>query len=259
MSKPVPTCELFSLANRKAVVIGASGGLGNAMAEALLEMGADVIAAARRRDRLDGLCRFAARIGRVCVAAEVEAREPQSVRELFQLADREFGRVDILVNAHGICPRTKAEDYPEEEWDRTIAVNLKSVFIACQEAGRRMIRQGGGKIVNIASMLSFQGGILVPAYAASKGGVAQLTKAFANEWAKYNVQVNAIAPGYMRTELTRAIYEDPKRNPDIVARIPAGRWGEPHELKGAVVFLASAASDYVNGFIVAVDGGWLSR
>ncbi|MCX8036092.1 MAG: SDR family oxidoreductase [Candidatus Sumerlaeia bacterium] len=259
MSQPVPTSDLFNLSGRKAVIIGASGGLGNALAEALLEMGADAIVTARRRERLDGLCRLAGQLGRVCIAAEVEAGEPQSVRNLFQLADREFGRVDILVNAHGICHRVKAEDYPEDEWDRTLAVNLKSVFIACQEAGRRMIRQGGGKIINIASMLSFQGGILVPAYAASKGGVAQLTKAFANEWAKYNVQVNAIAPGYMRTELTRGIYEDPKRNPDIVARIPAGRWGEPHELKGAVVFLASAASDYVNGFILAVDGGWLSR
>jgi 2-deoxy-D-gluconate 3-dehydrogenase len=170
-----------------------------------------------------------------------------------------FGQLDILVNNAGTIRRAPATEYSEDDWTTVIAVNLSSVFRMSQLAGRHMIDRGGGKILNIASLLSFQGGITVPAYAASKGGVAQLTKALANEWAAKNINVNAIAPGYMRTENTRLLQENETRNRQILERIPAGRWGEPEDLVGAAVFLCSAASDYVNGHVLLVDGGWMGR
>jgi len=251
--------ERFRLHGKVAIVTGASGGLGGAMAEALAEAGADLIVASRRRERLDAIIEYADRLGRHCVPVVRDLEIPDQVREVIRAAEEKFGHLDILVNAAGTIHRDHPEDFPESAWDRVLNLNLKSVFIACQEAGRRMIAQRSGKIINIASMLSFTGGLYVSAYAASKGAVAQLTKALANEWARYNVQINAIAPGYFRTELTRAIYEDPVRNKEILDRLPAQRWGEPADLKGAVVFLASSASDYVNGCILAVDGGWLGR
>jgi 2-deoxy-D-gluconate 3-dehydrogenase len=170
-----------------------------------------------------------------------------------------FGQLDILVNNAGMIRRAPAVAYSEEDWAAVIEVNLSSVFRMAQLAGRHMIERGGGKILNIASLLSFQGGITVPAYAASKGGVAQLTKALANEWASKNINVNAIAPGYMRTDNTRALQQDETRNRQILERIPAGRWGEPADLGGAAVFLCSSASDYINGHVLLVDGGWLGR
>jgi 2-deoxy-D-gluconate 3-dehydrogenase len=170
-----------------------------------------------------------------------------------------FGRLDILVNNAGTIRRAPATEYSEEDWATVIEVNLSSVFRLSQLAGRHMIERGGGKILNIASLLSFQGGITVPAYAAAKGGVAQLTKAMANEWAAKKVNVNAIAPGYMRTDNTRALQQDATRNRQILERIPAGRWGEPSDLGGAAVFLCSAAGDYVNGHVLVVDGGWMGR
>ncbi|HEU5239399.1 MAG TPA: SDR family oxidoreductase [Pyrinomonadaceae bacterium] len=171
----------------------------------------------------------------------------------------QFGRLDVLVNNAGTIRRAPAFDYSQDDWTTVIEVNLSAVFRLSQLAGRQMLAQGCGKIINIASLLSFQGGITVPAYAASKGGVAQLTKALANEWAGKGINVNAIAPGYMRTSNTKALQEDETRNRQILERIPAGRWGEPSDLAGAVVFLSSAASDYVNGEVLVVDGGWMGR
>jgi len=171
----------------------------------------------------------------------------------------EFGRIDILINNAGTIRRTPAVDYSEEDWSAVIEVNLSSVFRLSQAAGKRMVEQGSGKIVNIASLLSFQGGITVPAYTASKSGVAGLTKALANEWARSGVNVNAIAPGYMETNNTVALRADENRNRQILERIPAARWGEPSDLAGAAVFLSSAASDYMHGHILVVDGGWMGR
>jgi 2-deoxy-D-gluconate 3-dehydrogenase len=170
-----------------------------------------------------------------------------------------FGRIDILVNNAGIIRRSPAVDHPEEDWKAIIDVNLSSVFRLTQLAGRHMLANGSGKIINIASLLTFQGGIFVPSYAAAKGGVGQLTKAFSNEWASKGVNVNAIAPGYMATDNTEALQKNPERARQILERIPAGRWGEPEDLAGAAVFLASAASDYIHGHVLVVDGGWLNR
>lgn len=251
--------ERFRLDGKVAIVTGATGGLGAAMAEGLAEAGADVIVSGRRRERLDALVVRIERLGRRCVPFVCDAEDSDEVRALIAVADEDFGQLDILVNSHGTTHRDHPEDFPEAEWDRVIQVNLSSVFVACQEAGRRMIEQGAGKIINIASMLSFTGGIYVPAYAASKGGIATLTKALSNEWARHNIQVNAIAPGYFQTTLTQAIYEDPERNEEILSRVPTERWGDPADLQGAVVYLASAASDYVSGHLLVVDGGWLGR
>jgi 2-dehydro-3-deoxy-D-gluconate 5-dehydrogenase len=170
-----------------------------------------------------------------------------------------FGTIDILVNNAGIIRRSPAAEHPEEDWKEVIDVNLSSVFRLTQHAGRHMLKQGSGKVINIASLLTFQGGILVPSYAAAKGGVGQLTKAFANEWASKGVNVNAIAPGYMDTDNTEALKKNPERARQILERIPAGRWGHPDDLGGAAVFLASSASDYMHGHIMVVDGGWLNR
>ena len=178
---------------------------------------------------------------------------------LVEAAERAFGHIDILVNNAGLIRRAPAVEFAGDDWDTILEVNLGSVFRLCQQAGRRMLAQGRGKIVNVASLLSFQGGITVPAYAASKGGVAQLTKALANEWAARGVNVNAIAPGYVKTENTAALQKDPNRNRQILERIPAGRWAEPEDLAGAAVFLCAPASDYINGHVLVVDGGWMGR
>jgi len=172
---------------------------------------------------------------------------------------KHFGAIDILVNNAGIIRRAPAVDYSEEDWKAVIDVNLTSVFRLTQHAGRHMLKQGSGKVINIASLLTFQGGILVPAYAAAKGGVGQLTKSFANEWAAKGVNVNAIAPGYMDTDNTEALRKNPERSRQILERIPAGRWGQPEDLAGAAVFLASSASDYLHGHVLVVDGGWMNR
>jgi 2-deoxy-D-gluconate 3-dehydrogenase len=170
-----------------------------------------------------------------------------------------FGHLDILVNNAGIIRRAPAIDFTEKDWDDVLHINLRAVFFLAQAAARQMIKQGGGKIINVASMLSFQGGIIVPSYTAAKSGVAGITRALANEWAKHHINVNAIAPGYMATANTAPIRADAQRSESILARIPAGRWGEPRDLQGVVVFLASSASDYMHGAIVPVDGGWLAR
>ena len=249
----------FKLEGKVALVTGATTGLGQAMAIALAEAGADVACHGNTRSP-DATCSTVREIGRRTLAISGDLSKPETPRAVFAQTREYFGRVDILVNNAGTIRRAPAIEYSDEDWATVIEVNLSSVFRLAQEAGRHMIEtRNGGKIINIASLLSFQGGITVPAYAASKGGVAQLTKALANEWAKHRINVNAIAPGYMRTDNTAALQKDETRNRQILERIPAGRWGEPKDLGGAAVFLASAASDYVHGHILVVDGGWMGR
>ncbi|HSS20431.1 MAG TPA: 2-dehydro-3-deoxy-D-gluconate 5-dehydrogenase KduD [Pyrinomonadaceae bacterium] len=250
--------DAFKLEGKVALVTGASTGLGAALAIALAEAGADVACHGNTHPP-DASCAAVTKAGRRGFALIGDLGDSETPRKLIDETIARFGQVDILVNNAGTIRRAPATEYSEEDWTTVIEVNLSSVFRMSQLAGRHMITRGGGKILNIASLLSFQGGITVPAYAASKGGVAQLTKALANEWAAKNINVNAIAPGYMRTDNTRALQQDETRNRQILERIPAGRWGEPGDLGGAAVFLCSAASDYINGHVLVVDGGWMGR
>jgi len=248
---------MFDLSGKVAVVTGANTGIGQAIALALAEAGADI--AAVGRSPADETVAKARALGRKAemIAADLSSIEP--LGRVVEEAIARLGGLDILVNNAGIIRRADAVDFTEADWDAVIDTNLKSVFFLAQAAGRHMIAQGKGKIINIASMLTFQGGIRVPSYTASKAGVGGLTKLLANEWAAKGVQVNAIAPGYIATNNTAALQADAARNKAILERIPAARWGDPCDLGGAAVFLASAASDYVNGHILAVDGGWLAR
>lgn len=250
--------EAFKLGDRVALVTGASTGLGQAIAIGLAEAGADV-ACHGNTHAPEGACAAVTKAGRKAFALTGDLSDSGTPRRLIESTIDHFGQLDILVNNAGTIRRAPAIEYSEEDWATVIEVNLSSVFRMAQLAGRHMIDRGGGKILNIASLLSFQGGITVPAYAASKGGVAQLTKALANEWAAKNINVNAIAPGYMRTGNTKALQQDETRNRQILERIPAGRWGEPDDLVGAAVFLCSSASDYINGHVLLVDGGWMGR
>jgi 2-deoxy-D-gluconate 3-dehydrogenase len=250
--------DQFKLDGQVALVTGAAAGLGQAIAIALAEAGADVACHGNTRSP-EATCDAIDQVGRRALAITGDLSRPETPRVLFDATIEKFGRLDILFNNAGTIRRAPAVDYSEEDWATVIQVNLSAVFRLSQLAGRQMIEQGKGKIINIASLLSFQGGITVPAYAASKGGVAQLTKALANEWAGKGINVNAIAPGYMRTSNTQALQQDETRNRQILERIPAARWGEPSDLAGAAVFLASAASDYVNGEVLVVDGGWMGR
>lgn len=250
--------DTFRLEGNVALVTGASTGLGAAIAIALAEAGANVGCHGNTR-AADTTCAEVTKAGREAFALTGDLSDRLTPQRLIEETIDHFGRLDILVNNAGTIRRAPATDYSEEDWATVIEVNLSSVFRMAQLAGRHMIERGGGKILNIASLLSFQGGITVPAYAASKGGVAQLTKALANEWASKNINVNAIAPGYMRTDNTKALQQDETRNRQILERIPAGRWGEPSDLGGAAVFLCSSASDYINGHVLVVDGGWMGR
>ncbi len=247
----------FSLAGRVALVTGASRGLGAAYALALAEAGADVAVHDVRPvdetvDRVKALGRRTAGLAGDIADKDVPGR-------LVGETVHALGGLDVLVNNAGIIRRTPAAETTDEDWLAVLEVNLSAVFRMCRAAGCHMLAKGRGKIVNVASLLAFQGGILVPAYAASKGGVAQLTKALANEWAGRGINVNAIAPGYVRTENTAPLQADPVRSRQILDRIPAGRWAEPADVAGAVVFLCSAAADYVHGHVLVVDGGWLGR
>lgn len=248
----------FDLTGKVALVTGASGGLGAGMAIALANAGADIVVHGNSRS-CDETCAAVEKTGRR--AAHVKANLRQRAESDRAIADAiaAFGQLDILVNNAGTIRRAPAADHGDDDWDLVVEVNLTSVFRLARAAGRHFLAQGHGKIVNIASLLSFQGGITVPGYAAAKGGVAQLTKALANEWAGKGVNVNAIAPGYMVTDNTAGLRADATRYRQILERIPAGRWGDPHDLGGAVVFLSSAASDYVHGHILTVDGGWMGR
>ena len=251
--------DRFRLDGRKALVTGASRGLGAAMARALAEAGADIVLHASEKANADAARDLARDCGVRAFAVAADLAHRDAPDRLVAEAAAALGHIDILVNNAGIIRRADAVEYSDTDWDDVLMVDLSSVFRLCRAAGRGMLERGSGKIINIASMLTFQGGTRVPAYAAAKGGVAQLTKALANEWAPRGVNVNAIAPGYMRTDNTQALRDDASRNDAITARIPAGRWGEPDDLSGAVVFLASSASDYVHGYVLAVDGGWLAR
>ncbi len=248
--------DLFRLDGKVALVTGAASGLGAAIAVALAQAGAQV--AVHGNQRASG--KTAEAIGGAAADFQADLSHTAGAESLFGRVLEHFGRVDILFNNAGITRRASAEETTLDDWQQVLQVNLTSVFQLSQLAARAMRSQGaGGKIVNIASLLSFQGGIGVAAYAASKGGVAQLTKALANEWAPYGIQVNALAPGYFATSLTEPLQEDETRNRQILERIPAGRWGEPQDLAGAAVFLASAASNYVTGTLLTVDGGWMGR
>jgi 2-deoxy-D-gluconate 3-dehydrogenase len=229
------------------------------MALGLAEAGADI--ASLDRVGCEGTCEAVRALGRRYYESVVDLREA-GVDDLSAVVTRivnELGRIDILVNNAGTIRRTPAIDFSEQDWDDVLQVNLKAAFFLSQAVARVMISQGSGKIINIASMLSFQGGITVPSYTAAKSALAGITRALANEWAQHNINVNAIAPGYMATDNTAALRADPTRLTSILDRIPAGRWGTPDDLKGAAVFLASSASDYLNGAIIPVDGGWLAR
>lgn len=249
--------HLFDLTGRNALITGTSGGLGRAMAIGLAEAGAAVALVSS-----SGSAETAAAIRAFGGRAEdlpADLSRPEQLEDVWNRAVDTFGKIDILVNNAGIIRRAPAADHSSEDWHDVIELNLNAVFSLSRLAGKHMIKNGGGKIINIASMLSFQGGIHVPGYTASKHGVAGLTKALANEWASKGVNVNAIAPGYMETNNTAPLRADEQRLRSIFERIPAGRWGLPDDLKGPVVFLASRASDYMHGHILCVDGGWMAR
>lgn len=247
----------FDLSGRVAVVTGANTGIGQGIAVALASAGAAVVGVGR--SAMDETADLLAGAGGRFHALRADLGTNQPLQGIVAEAIQTFGGLDILVNNAGIVRRGDAVDFREEDWDEVIDTNLKSTFFLAQAAGRHMIAQGRGKIINIASMLSFQGGIRVPSYTASKSGVAGITRLLACEWAAKGVNVNAIAPGYFATNNTAALRDDPERSTSILARIPAGRWGAPADIGGAAVFLASSASDYVHGTILAVDGGWLAR
>ncbi len=247
----------FKLEGKVAIVTGGNVGLGQAIALALAEAGADIVSTSRRAATETG-AQVEAR-GRKFISIEADLSSTAPIAGIVERTLGAFGKIDILVNNAGIIRRNDSVDFTEDDWDAVIDTNLKSAFFLAQAAGRHMIAQGHGKIINIASMLSFQGGIRVPSYTASKSGLAGITRLLACEWAGKGVNVNAIAPGYMTTDNTEALRADQARNAAILDRIPAGRWGEASDLGGAAVFLASSAADYVHGAIIPVDGGWLAR
>lgn len=248
----------FKLDGKVAIVTGCRTGLGQGMALALAEAGADIVGV----DYLDMDETKASveKLGRKFVGVQANLMKMESIPKVIDAAVSNFGKIDILINDAGIIRREDAINFTEKDWDDVMDINLKMVFFLSQAVARKFIEQEtGGKIVNVASMLSFQGGIRVPSYTASKSGVMGITRLMANEWAKYNINVNAIAPGYMATDNTAPLRADESRSSEILGRIPAGRWGLPKDVKGPAVFLSSSASDYVNGYTVAVDGGWLAR
>jgi len=254
----VSIIEAFSLKGKTALVTGSSRGLGAGIAKALGEAGANVTIHGSRAIP-DSTQKTLSGMGVSHFSVVGDVSDAAVCSRLIDEVVGHFGRIDILVNNAGTIRRAPAVDHSDEDWQTVIDTNLTSVFRLTKQAGRHMLAQGSGKIINIASLLTFQGGITVPSYAAAKGGVGQLTKAFANEWAAKGINVNAIAPGYMATDNTEALRSNPDRARQILERIPAARWGVPEDLAGAVIFLASKASDYVHGHVLAVDGGWLGR
>ncbi|MDM2773584.1 2-dehydro-3-deoxy-D-gluconate 5-dehydrogenase KduD [Citrobacter sp. Cpo126] len=250
--------EAFRLEGKVAIVTGCDTGLGQGMAVALAEAGCDVVGVNRKipHETAEKINAF----GRRFMSIQADLSQQDALTSIVTQTVSAFGRVDILVNNAGTIRRQDALDFSEKDWDDVMNLNLKSVFFLSQAVARQFLAQGnGGKIINIASMLSFQGGIRVPSYTASKSGVLGITRLLANEWAAKGINVNAIAPGYMATNNTQQLRADSERNQEIIDRIPAGRWGTPNDLKGPVVFLASPASDYIHGYTLAVDGGWLAR
>lgn len=249
--------KIFDLTGKVAIVTGASTGLGKGMSLGLAEAGADLMLV----DYVDSkeTAEEIKAMGRRAVTNVANLMTIAPIQSIVDKTIQAFGKVDILINNAGIIRRTPAIDFSEKDWDEVMAINSKTVFFFCQTVARDMMKRKYGKIINVSSLLAFQGGILVPSYAASKGAVAQVTKALANEWAQHGININAIAPGYMATNNTKALREDPVRSKAILERIPAGRWGLPEDLKGVAVFLASQASDYLNGHVLVVDGGWMAR
>lgn len=250
----------FNLIGKIALVTGCKRGIGKAMALALAEAGADIIGVSANLELENSeVEKEIVALGRSFTAYQADFSDRESLYDFIKQLIKKFPRIDILVNNAGTILRDPAADHSDEYWDEVLEVNLTSQFILSREIGRNMIANGSGKIIFTASLLSFQGGINVPGYAASKGGIARLTMALANEWASKGINVNAIAPGYISTDNTEALRNDADRSSSILARIPAGRWGQPEDFKGPIVFLASAASNYVNGTILTVDGGWMGR
>jgi 2-dehydro-3-deoxy-D-gluconate 5-dehydrogenase len=251
--------DLFSLKGKTALVTGASRGLGQSIAQGLAAAGAHVICSSSRDNGCNKTIEKILAAGHQATSCSADLSDEVSVRALAESVLAEHKNIDILVNVGGTIFRSPAIEFPYDQWQNVMKVNLDASFLLAQLLAPAMIAKGSGKIINIASMLSYSGGMTVPAYTASKHAIAGVTKALANEWAINNIQVNAIAPGYFRTDNTQAIQDDEVRNAEIEKRIPAGRWGEPEDLVGAAVFLASNASDYMNGHILVVDGGWLAR
>jgi len=250
--------DAFKLTGKVALVTGCDTGLGQGMATGLAEAGCDIVGVNRKIPH--ETARRVEALGRRFHAIQADLRDQQQLTSIVNEAVAKMGHLDILINNAGTIRRCDAIDFSEKDWDEVMDLNLKSLFFLSQAVARQFIAQSsGGKIINIASMLSYQGGIRVPSYTASKSGVMGLTRLLANEWAKHNINVNAIAPGYMATNNTQQLREDAERNQEILDRIPAGRWGTPEDLQGAAVFLASSAADYINGYTLAVDGGWLAR
>ena len=250
--------SLFDIAGKKAIVTGAAQGLAYGMAEGLMECGAEVTIIDISPNTVEVAEEFVKR-GFRCHGLIADLGNMEALEQAFRESVAAMDGLDIIVNAAGVQKRHKSEVFPIEDWEFVMNINLTAVFRLCQLAALHYMEHGGGKIINVASMLSYFGGYTVPAYAASKGGVAQITKAFANEWAGKNINVNALAPGYMATVMNTALMKDAQRNDEILKRIPAGRWGTQEDMKGVVVFLASKASDYLNGAIIPVDGGYLGR
>ena len=249
----------FSLEGKKAIVVGGAGDLGIAMVEALAQAGAQTIIIdydKRALDFSENLKKDGLNVDAIIADVSIKSEIDESYAKALELLG---GKVDILINSAGIQRRYSSENFPDDEWSKVIAINLDATFHYCKLAGNTMLENGGGKIINIASLMSFLGGITIPAYAASKGGVGQLTKALSNDWASRGICVNAIAPGYMDTQLNTALINDKKRTEEVFMRVPMKRWGTGEDLKGLTVFLASSASDYITGTIIPVDGGYLGR
>ncbi len=252
--------DAFRLDGKIALVTGASRGLGQAMAVGLAEAGADIAGLDRTPD-CDETCDLVQTAGRrfFQISADLQTATPQDLAAIIKQVEAQLGAVDILVNNAGIIRRAPALEFSEDDWDAVLQINLKAAFFLAQAAARGMVERHSGKIINVASMLSFQGGVFVPSYTAAKSAIMGITRALANEWASLGINVNAIAPGYMATDNTAALRADDQRSAAILARIPVGRWGTPQDLQGAAVFLASSASDYLHGATIPVDGGWLAR
>ena len=251
--------ESFNLTGKTALVTGCRRGIGKAYALALSEAGADIVGVSHTLSNEDEVVRRVQELGRSFSSYACDFSDRAKLHEFIERVKGEHSQIDILVNNAGTIRRSPTIEHSDEDWDHVIEVNLNAQFILAREIGKGMIERGSGKIIFTASLLSYQGGLTVPGYAASKGGIPQLAMALSNEWSSKGVCVNCIAPGYIRTDVTDALQNDPVRNPAIVSRIPAGRWGEPNDLQGSVVFLASAAADYVTGITIPVDGGWLGR
>lgn len=253
------TMDMFSLSGKTALVTGCKRGIGKAMVVALAEAGADIIGVSASLQVGSEVEREVTALGRTFTPYQCDFSDRSALYTFIKSVQSDHPAVDILINNAGSILRAPATEHADEYWDKIIEINLNAQFVLSREIGGKMVKRGSGKIIFTASLLTFQGGITVPGYAASKGGIGQLTKALANEWASKGINVNAIAPGYIATDNTQALRDDPVRSKQILDRIPAGRWGTPDDFKGPIVFLASPASDYMNGEIITIDGGWMGR